>query len=175
MKEVIFNYDNLTKKDIDEVVARAKALIINDKDEIILGYSNKTYQFPGGHLEKGENINECLIREIKEETGIEIYDYEITPFEKITYYNKNYHNTNKNRQNDIYFYILKTNKKINIENSSLDEGEKKGGYIAKIIPLKDVEQILIDSIKDNPINKVIVEEMLEVLKEYYKITTKKEQ
>ena len=54
MKEILFNYDCLTKDDIDEVVVRVKGLIINDRDEITLCYSHNTYQFPGGHLEEGE-------------------------------------------------------------------------------------------------------------------------
>lgn len=56
MKEILYNYDNLTKNDIDEVVVRTKGLIINDNDEITLGYSNRTYQFPGGHLEERETL-----------------------------------------------------------------------------------------------------------------------
>ena len=43
-------------------------------------------------------------------------------------------------------------------------------YIPKTFPIKNIEQILIDSIPDNPINEVIVEEMLDILKEYNKIT-----
>ena len=169
MKEILYNYDNLTKEDIDEVVVRTKGLIINDKDEITLGYGNKTYQFPGGHLEEGEELTECLLREIKEETGIEIKDAKMKPFERITHYSKNYHNSGKNRQNDIYFYIVRTNTKFDMSNASLDEGEKEGGFTVKTIPLSKVEKVLIKSIPDNPINKVIVEEMLEVLKEYNKI------
>ena len=175
MKEILINNDNLTIDDIDEVVTRTKGLIINDKDEITLGYSYKTYQFPGGHLEEGEELSECLLREIKEETGIELKDARLTPFQKITYYSKNYRGSGKNRENDIYYYIVNTNEKFNIANSSLDEGEKAGGYTIKTIPLNKVEEILIKSIPDNPINKIIVEEMLEVLKEYDKIEkTKKD-
>ena len=60
MKEVLYNYDNLAIDEIDEVVIRTKALIINDNDEITLGYSNGTYQFPGGHLESGEELTDCI-------------------------------------------------------------------------------------------------------------------
>ena len=45
MKEVFINPDNLKKEDIDETVIRAKALVINDKKEIILGFYFGTYQF----------------------------------------------------------------------------------------------------------------------------------
>ena len=170
MKEILYNYDNLKLEDIDEVVTRTKGLIINSNNEITLGYSHKTYQFPGGHLEEGETLEECLLREIEEETGIEIKDAKFKPFEKITYYNKNYHKSGKNRKNDIYYYIINTDANFDMNNSKLDEWEKDGNFTVKTFPIKNVEQVLIDSIPDNPINKVIVEEMLDIFKEYNKIT-----
>ena len=169
MKEVLYNYDNLTIDDIDEVIVRTKGLIINDNDEITLGYSNGTYQFPGGHLEENEEQNDGLLREIKDETGIEIKDAKMRPFEKITHYTKNYHNSGLNRKNEIYYYIVRTNTKFDMSNTSLDEEEKNNGFTVKTIPLKDFEKVLIKSIPDNPRNQVIVEEMLDVFKEYNKI------
>jgi len=50
MKELVFNHDNLTKSDIDEIIIRIKCIIINSPNEVMLGYSDNTYQFPGGHL-----------------------------------------------------------------------------------------------------------------------------
>lgn len=173
MKEILINNDNLSIDDIDEVVTRTKALIINDNDEIMLGYSSGVYQFPGGHLEEGEELTTCLIREVKEETGIELKNIELNPFEKITYYSKNYRNSGKNRANNIYYYIIKTNEDYNLDNTSYDEGERQRGYTIKKIALGDVKDILIKSIPDNPINKIVVEEMLEVLKEYDKIRKQK--
>lgn len=170
MKEIFYNYDNLDKNDIDETIIRTKGLIINDNDEISLGYCHKTYQFPGGHLEEGETLNDCLIREVQEETGIDIKDAELKPFQKITYFNKNYHDSNKNRENVIYYFVIKTNQVFDENNIKLDEGEKEGGFCVKTFPINDVEDILIKSIPDNPINKVIVEEMLDIIKEYKKIS-----
>lgn len=169
MKEILYNYDNLKLEDINEVVTRTKGLIINSNNEITLGYSHQTYQFPGGHLEDGESLEECLLREIAEETGIEIKDAKLKPFEKITYYSKNYHGSGKNRKNEIYYYIINTDAKFDMNNSKLDDWEKDGNFTVKTFPIENIEQVLIDSIPDNPINKVIVEEMLDIFKEYNKI------
>lgn len=166
MKEIIHNPDNLTKADIDEVVIRVKALIINSKNEITLGYCFKTYQFPGGHLETGEELDDGLIREVREETGIELKKPIPEPFQKTTYYTKNYRGTNKNRENDIYYYIIRTDEVFNMDNTSLDPGETDGNYQCVLIPMDKVDEVLINSIPDNPINEVIAGEMLQVLKEY---------
>ena len=169
MKEVFINHDYLRKEDIDEVVVRVKGLIINDENEIMLGYAHHTYQFPGGHLKEGEELVEGLVREIREETGIVIQDKDLKPFEKITYYVKNYRDKGINRENDIYYYVIYTNDLYNRDNTFLDDWEKLGNYTAKYYPLDDVEKILFGSILDDPLNKIIVEEMLEVLGEYKRI------
>ena len=166
MKEIIYNEDNLKEEDIDELVIRTKGLIINSKNEISLGYSHGTYQFTGGHLEEGESLEECLVREIKEETGIILKDYSMKPFYKTVYYTKNYHNSGKNRKNEIYFYIIKTDEVADMSNSNLDDWEKDGNYEIRVVPLDEVENVLNSTLNDNPINEVIYKEMLNVLNEY---------
>ena len=86
----------------------------------------------------------------------------------IIYYTSNYRNTGLNRKNEIYYYIVKTDEQVNINNMNLDDWEKEGNYIVKKVPLNNVEQVLKNSIPDNPINSIIVEEMIEVLNEYKK-------
>ncbi len=170
MKEILYNYDNLAPEDIDEKVVRTKALVINSNNEIMLGYSHGTYQFPGGHLEVGESFEECLLREIKEETGIKLTNVVIKPFFQIRHYTKNYHQSNKNRENIVVYYIITTDVKCDMEKTNFDDWEKDGHFEVRVIKLADMEKTLIDSIPDNPLNEVIVEEMLEALKEYNKIT-----
>jgi nucleoside triphosphatase len=53
------------------------ALIFNKEGEVFLMKSPKwrgKYTVPGGHIELGETAEEALKREIKEETGLDIYD-----------------------------------------------------------------------------------------------------
>ena len=32
----------------------------------------KGYAFPGGHVDEGESVHECAVREVKEETGLDV-------------------------------------------------------------------------------------------------------
>lgn len=53
------------------------ALILNENDEIFLMKSPKwenQWLVPGGHVEKGEKIEECVKREVKEEVGLDVED-----------------------------------------------------------------------------------------------------
>ncbi len=50
------------------------AVVINDRDEVLLQLrrDTKTWAPPSGGLEPGENLAQCVIREVREETGIEV-------------------------------------------------------------------------------------------------------
>ncbi len=52
----------------------ASAVIVNDKNQILLLHrkDNQKWAIPGGTLEYNESIEQCLIREIKEETNLDI-------------------------------------------------------------------------------------------------------
>ena len=117
MKEKLFNNDNLSKDDIDEVAVRTKAIIVDSNNNVILGCAHNTYQFPGGHLQPGETLEECLEREIKEEVGIDIV-VDSKPFLKTTYYTKDYMGSNKNRENDIYYYLVKSDLEPDLSKTS---------------------------------------------------------
>ena len=166
MKEIIYNYDFLTDDDITEVVVRTKALIINN-NEILLGNENDILQFPGGHLEENETMNDCLKREVFEETGIEIEDVEIKhPFMKVIFKNKDWPEVGKNRKAEIYYYVIETNKKPNLKKTKYTEHEKLGNFKLVVVPIESAIDFIKKNISKNKKNEVIAPDMIMAIEEY---------
>ena len=168
MKKIVYNEDNLSDNDINNVVYRAKALIINSNDEILFGYGNNNYQFVGGHLEEGESLDECLVREIKEETGIDIPILKRDPFISIIYYNKDYPEVGINSKYIANYYSIKTDLKPNMYNTNLTENEKEGSFQLRYINKNDALKQLNESLKTCT-RENVVKDTIKVVKEYLKM------
>lgn len=66
------------------------ALIFNNEGKIFLMKSHKwhgKYVVPGGHVELGERIEATLKREVKEETGLDIYDIKFLGVQELVFDN----------------------------------------------------------------------------------------
>ena len=64
------------------------AFIFNAKGELLLLQSHKwpgRYVVPGGHVELGERLEEAVVREAKEETGLDVRDLEFINFQQFIY------------------------------------------------------------------------------------------
>ena len=64
------------------------AFIFNPAGELLLLKSHKwpgMYVVPGGHVELGERIEAAVIRETREETGLDVYDLEFINFQEFIY------------------------------------------------------------------------------------------
>ena len=64
------------------------AFIFNTNGELLLLKSHKwpgKYVVPGGHVELGERVEEAVVREAKEETGLDVYDLEFINFQQFIY------------------------------------------------------------------------------------------
>ena len=64
------------------------ALIFNPHGQLLLLRSHKwidRYVVPGGHVELGESLEDALRREVKEETGLDIYDIAFLCWQEFIY------------------------------------------------------------------------------------------
>jgi len=158
MKIKVYNYDNIKDSDITDKIVRVKALMINSNNEILLCEDFDTIQYPGGHLEKGESLNDALIREIKEETGI-ILEGSFEPFFAIKYYMKDFPVIGNNRSLEIYYFYVFTDLKYNLDNINLDDQERKGNFKRFYISLKNFNKFLDKNMNKNEFNRVVNREM----------------
>ena len=166
MKKITKNSNNLKDEEINEVVKRVKILLINSKNEVLLGYSHNTYQFPGGHVDDGESLIQTVNREIQEETGMILNVKNIKPFACAIGYYKDWPKEGTNRKTEIYYYEVKTNDKPNLDNTKYTDSEKEGKFELRYISLADVVQKLNNNIKQYGDNKGIAKEMLELFEIY---------
>lgn len=164
MKRIFINDDNLQEDELDFEVIRVKGLIINSAGDILIAHNNGTYQFPGGHKEDTETLDESLEREIKEETGIDVVSN--GPFMQITTYDPNYFGQNKKVCNKIYYYVINTDEVPNFSETHYDELECQTEFNLFYISLNNLQEFLNNAIKEKSLDVSIGREMLLVLDEY---------
>jgi len=64
------------------------AFIFNRRGELLLLQSHKwpgRYVVPGGHVELGERLEEAVVREAREETGLDVSEIEFINFQQFIY------------------------------------------------------------------------------------------
>ena len=91
-------------------VIKAGTILFNKDGDIAIIYRKKLndYTFPKGHLEKGESIIECAIRETEEETLRSIKIINKEPLGILNY------TDSKNIKNKLYFYLAEDKGVLNI-------------------------------------------------------------
>ncbi len=87
-----------------EFLVRACGILIHDlailAQEADDGRGGTSYALPGGHLEFGETLTECMSREIYEESGLNV------EAEKLVYVHENFYSLKGVTTHEIGFYFL---------------------------------------------------------------------
>ena len=122
-------------------------LIFNPENKLFFMSSHKwkgKYVIPGGHIELGESIEQALIREVKEDTNLDIYALEYIFFQEFihdeTFWKKRHY---------IFFdYACKTDSTEVILNSEAQEYvwidlNEIGKYPIESYTLKTIEKYLL--------------------------------
>jgi 8-oxo-dGTP pyrophosphatase MutT (NUDIX family) len=52
------------------IIKAGGGIVVNEQNEVLLIYRRGKWDLPKGKLDDGETIEECALREVKEETGL---------------------------------------------------------------------------------------------------------
>lgn len=133
---------------------RVSAIIINDKKILVNKYSEDSFCLPGGYVKVGEKSEDAIIREIKEETGM---DFKVIRLGGIT---ENFFTNLRGEKThgiDFYYYLkTKNSKEINkLEMNYIENNKIYHHY--RWIPLDEIEKY---NILPNVIKKHINEDKI---------------
>ncbi len=142
VNQVIHNEDNLTLNDANRVTRRAKLIVENNNDEILICHMGVKYFLIGGHIDNDESDEQCLTREVAEESGITLNFSNILPIASSNYINKDYPKNGDITYTNTNYYAIKYDLVPNIEMQNLTEKEKKENFKLMYIPKNEVINFL---------------------------------
>jgi 8-oxo-dGTP pyrophosphatase MutT (NUDIX family) len=96
------------------MITSAGFIIIKDKKILLLKSKKKHFDFPKGHVEPAEEIFQAAIRELKEETNIDIEDIKIIGGPDIISYKVIEQNEIKDKNVYYYYALLISDKEIKL-------------------------------------------------------------
>jgi 8-oxo-dGTP pyrophosphatase MutT (NUDIX family) len=85
-------------------IIAAGGLVLNDKNELLMIFRRGYWDLPKGKLDKGETIEACAVREVKEETGLT--DVTITKFIGLTNHQYFDRHINKEVNKESHWYEM---------------------------------------------------------------------
>lgn len=174
MKEIIINKGKLKVDEITEVLDKARIVLRNDNNEFVLSHFERVYFLPGGKIELNETPAETVIRELKEETNIDILLDDTEPFLLVKNYLRDYESNDGevvNRLVNTYYFTGFTSKD-DIEYFNLTIPEKKDDLRAFYIDMEEARELLKEYNKENPKATYLAVETLKALDEYETLNLK---
>lgn len=142
VNQVIHNEDNLTLNDANKVTRRAKLIVENSKEEILICHMGVKYFLIGGHIDNDESDEQCLTREVAEESGVTLNFSNILPIASSNYINKDYPKEGTITYTNTNYYAIKYDLVPNIEMQNLTEEEIKENFKLMYIPKNEVINFL---------------------------------
>lgn len=130
--KTLFTLDSGVYDESVEVVYRpsARGIIIKDgKVAMVHSAMYDYYKFPGGGIEEGESPAEAMIREVKEESGLEVLPESIREF-------GNVHRRSRTAKGGLFiqdnFYFICASRG-DAGNTSLDDYENEEGFALEFV------------------------------------------
>lgn len=151
----LINKDNLKKEEINSYYHKVRAFIFDEDGKLyVTKMKSNSYNLPGGRVDGTEDINDALIREIKEEMGILIDKSNIFHIGNYHFYHKDFPHDEiiSNRENEIDLFFIKGSYKYNANNLHLTEYEKSVNFEVIKKARNEIDEFFVDD-ASNPYKK----------------------
>ncbi len=137
---------NNSEVEVSKLVWRPSAYgIVIQEGKLLLLKQTNGYDLPGGGLDLGESLEAAVIREVKEETGLEVTNPKLLA--ATTSFYKPHMTTDKYVQALMYYYACDFVGGT-IANDGFDEWEQKYAVGAEWIPLDELDSLQIGTSVD---------------------------
>lgn len=116
-----YYYDNNAPKP-NSIIAAASAIVTNSENQILLHRrrDNNSWSLLGGAMEYGENIERTVIREVKEESGLEVRVEKLIGIYSDPNHIIEYSNGEIRQQFSICFHCILESGEISVSNESYE-------------------------------------------------------
>lgn len=168
--EFIIGDENTSRDSILETKEKVRALIVTKDNKILIANYGGVTLLPGGSIEAEESIEEAILRELREEIGIDYESNELSKFVTVRYYQSSYpkrDGTTVSREVVTHYFVLHY-RGINENNRNLTAEEQKDAFSLELVSFDDLNQRLATSNGTNPRTSFFNKELKMVLEAYLK-------
>lgn len=164
MYTITINDSKLDDNVVNKFGNKVRAILMKD-DKVLVSHYGGVILLPGGSIDDGETLDEAIIRELREEIGIDYNINELKRFLILKYYQSNY----QTRDNEIINrmittqYFLGQYNGINLDKTNRTEKEIKDNFYLQLIAVDELMQLL-NKTSDNPRKEYFDRELKEVVR-----------
>lgn len=174
MKEVKINPNNLIKEELDDIKYKARALIFNDREELLLTVNGGVYLLPGGSINSNETYIDAVKREVLEETGIQMKEDKIFNLASYEEYVKDFPKrdgiTFVSRYTKTVYYYYDSLEDVHEDKMELSINEKNGKFSYLWINPKNIAAFLLENQDINNLKRPYFDrELMTIINEYLEV------
>ena len=147
----------------------ARAVILKgDKIALVYATEEKYYKFPGGGIHDDEDKKEALIREVREETGLNVIPESIREYGSVLRKQKSEKSDDTVFEQETYYYLCATEDTCGAQ--ALDEYEKDAGFMLVYADIDEAIKTNILFTSDSKVDEIMIDRerrVLEMIKEEF--------
>ncbi len=136
--KLLFTIDkNDYDKSWQHSVRCAVRAVIRKGDKLVMAYSVRDgyYKFPGGGMEENEDHRDTLIREVREEVGLNVIPSSVKEFGEVVELRKSDMFDNTVFEQDSFYYFCETEDSVSEQH--LDDYEAQAGFELRCVTIQD--------------------------------------